>query len=301
MNLFNSIFFTFFILNSSFSQELHFNKDSIKDSTLFANSIKELAKATIAVYKEEDRPKYLNNLFRLQALAGEFEESVKTILEFRSLTNDKIIYTQHELFSKAKARQLSNNELFDVAFANIFKTWFSAFDDKLATQLYNGFNSQGSSSVDFLESNLEKTVASLKANQTINLNESIDLCRSYFLFEVFKNIAKPSQKLILEDENSRFIQEKVLIKTKGGVAIDAFIVRPKATLGPQPAALLFTIYAGDFSLNKAKIAAAYGYMGVVAYTRGKGQSPNQITPYENEVTDVNGVIDWIVKQSCPKR
>ncbi|THU36116.1 CocE/NonD family hydrolase [Niastella caeni] len=66
---------------------------------------------------------------------------------------------------------------------------------------------------------------------------------------------------------------------------------------PQPTALLFTIYAGPFNWYQAKEAAAYGYAGVVGLTRGKGQSPDEIVPYEHEVDDVNAVIDWIAHQS----
>ena len=44
------------------------------------------------------------------------------------------------------------------------------------------------------------------------------------------------------------------------------VVRPKSPAKPLPALLEFTIFD---SQNYAKECAAHGYVGVVAYTRGK--------------------------------
>lgn len=100
------------------------------------------------------------------------------------------------------------------------------------------------------------------------------------------------------DQVLDFKEEKVLIRTKDGVSLSAIVVRPKHADAPQPAALLFTIYADSVkNLAEARRSAANGYVGVVANARGKALSPDQIVPYEKEVTDVNAVIDWISKQS----
>lgn len=93
------------------------------------------------------------------------------------------------------------------------------------------------------------------------------------------------------------IDDSVLIKTKDGAFISALLVRPKAQKAPQSTILFFTIYARVTDINRAKEAASHGYVGIVAYTRGKRYSPDEITPYEYEVRDVNDVIDWISKQS----
>jgi putative CocE/NonD family hydrolase len=99
-----------------------------------------------------------------------------------------------------------------------------------------------------------------------------------------------------KDSVQYIIQDSVLIKTNDGATLSAIVVRKKDMIGPQPTALNFTIYAQPDNHNEAKRAAAYGYVGVVAYSRGKGLSPDEIVPYEHEVTDVNAVIDWIIRQ-----
>jgi len=85
-------------------------------------------------------------------------------------------------------------------------------------------------------------------------------------------------------------------KKKEGATLSAIVVRKKGVNTPQPAALFFNIYT-NLSLNAAKQAAAHGYVGVAAETRGKRLSPDEIVPYEHEAKDTYDVIDWISKQS----
>ncbi|WP_315823704.1 CocE/NonD family hydrolase [Paraflavitalea speifideaquila] len=70
----------------------------------------------------------------------------------------------------------------------------------------------------------------------------------------------------------------------------------KDQLVPQPAILVFTIYARKTDIKKAIEAADKGYVGVVAYTRGKRFSPDQVVPYEYDGADAYDVIDWISRQ-----
>jgi len=92
------------------------------------------------------------------------------------------------------------------------------------------------------------------------------------------------------------IDRDVRIPTPDGAALCALIVRPAGTLR-HPAALEFTIYVepkGD--LERVEYAADRGYVGVIAYARGKACSPQRITPYEHDGEDANSVIAWIAKQ-----
>jgi putative CocE/NonD family hydrolase len=99
-------------------------------------------------------------------------------------------------------------------------------------------------------------------------------------------------------QDSFIINDSVLIKTKDGATLSAIVVRKKGITAPLPAALVFTIYTDyEWNLQEAKQSAEHGFVGVVADARGKRLSPDEISPYENEVKDVNAVIDWIVQQS----
>lgn len=100
-----------------------------------------------------------------------------------------------------------------------------------------------------------------------------------------------------EIKSDYIIQDSVFIKTDDGATLSAVVVRKKSVDKPQPTALMFFIYSNlNRSLQEATYAADHGYAGIVADTRGKRLSPDQIAPYEHEVDDVNAVISWIVKQ-----
>ena len=102
-----------------------------------------------------------------------------------------------------------------------------------------------------------------------------------------------------EDLKSAYdIQDSVMIKTRDGAFISAIVVKKKGISVPKPVILQFTIYVRDQGrdIKSLKEAADNGYVGVIAYTRGKRFSPSEIFPYENDGNDAYDVIDWISKQ-----
>lgn len=102
----------------------------------------------------------------------------------------------------------------------------------------------------------------------------------------------------LTDRNNDYSIQDVLIDTRDGAKISAIIVQKNSTSKPKPVILQSTIYVRDTDrdLTSLKESADKGYVGVIAYTRGKRLSPNEIWPYENDANDTYDVIDWISKQ-----
>jgi putative CocE/NonD family hydrolase len=98
--------------------------------------------------------------------------------------------------------------------------------------------------------------------------------------------------------DSRYIiDDNVLIHLRDGATVSAIVVRPGGVTAKLPAALVFTIYADPaHDLERMKYAADRGYAGVIAYSRGKLNSPDRIAPYEYDGRDADGVIGWIAKQ-----
>jgi len=91
-------------------------------------------------------------------------------------------------------------------------------------------------------------------------------------------------------------EQNIRIPTGDGATVCAMVVRPDNALR-SPAALEFTIYVDlKRDLERLEYAAERGYVGVMAYTRGKACSPQDIVPYEHDGHDANSVIDWIAKQ-----
>lgn len=100
----------------------------------------------------------------------------------------------------------------------------------------------------------------------------------------------------LVNNNDYAIQDSILIRTKDGANISAMVVQKKESTTLLPAILIFTIYARKSDFKKAMEAAEKGYVGVLAYTRGKRYSPDEIVPYEHDGKDAYDVIEWITKQ-----
>ena len=94
------------------------------------------------------------------------------------------------------------------------------------------------------------------------------------------------------------IQDSVMIRTRDGATISAIVVRKKGDTTPKPVILQFTIYVRDKGrdIRTTKESVDHGYVGVIAYTRGKRFSQDEIFPYENDGNDAYDVIDWISQQ-----
>ena len=107
-----------------------------------------------------------------------------------------------------------------------------------------------------------------------------------------------SSPIAAEDEQNWIISDDNLLPTPDGATLSLLIVRPD-TDSPLPVALNFTIYANqerEKDINQARFAARKGYIGVIAYARGKHLSNSTPRPYETESSDVNVVIDWLGRQ-----
>jgi putative CocE/NonD family hydrolase len=286
------------ITTTAWPQELDLPEASVKDAAALEQTVQNLAKRVFAKYRERDQEKYLDNLFRLQIVEGQYAEAIATIKSLRNLNKGSpsyaaTLYVQYEIFSNAKLTQAAGNLTFADAFQQAFRAKFQALDDKRA------YAAAGSLLFDLPAglANLQASLERQKSKNKIALDEAIKLVGTYEAYLVYKEILPLTKGLKAEDDARRYdIQNDVLIKTKGGATISAVVVRKKGVITPQPAALTFTIYAEEGSYSQAILSAAHGYVGVLAYTRGKAMSPDAIVPYEHESQDGYEVIDWISRQ-----
>jgi putative CocE/NonD family hydrolase len=135
-------------------------------------------------------------------------------------------------------------------------------------------------------------------NDSLNVNQAIDLISNYQLYKVYEAVLPVVVPIIEAEENKRYLVDTdVLIKTPNGATISSVIVRKRGDSQKRPSAFQFTIYADEkWQVKQAIHAAAHGYIGVIANTRGKAKSPDKIIPWEHDGEDANAVIDWISKQ-----
>src|SRR4051812_37707012 len=120
------------------------------------------------------------------------------------------------------------------------------------------------------------------------------------LFLAFFNCpAQQTIKIKTEDLKSIYnIEDNVSVKTRDGAILSLMVVRKKGDNNPTPVILQSTIYVRDTGRDIASLKKSVdnGYVGVIAYARGKRFSPDPIFPYENDANDTYDVIDWISKQ-----
>lgn len=94
-----------------------------------------------------------------------------------------------------------------------------------------------------------------------------------------------------------YIRDSILLKTHDGTLITVMTARKKGVTEKLPSIFQFTIYARRTDSLKIEEAADRGYAGVIAYTRGKWNSPGEPMAYETDGRDAYEVIDWISKQA----
>jgi hypothetical protein len=235
------IFFGAALAFQSQAQQLKIDKIVVGNDAELSISMPALARQVIAVYKEEDRQKYLNNLFRMQVVAGDYSAAKETIKLLRGVirTTDpgyaNAVYRQFEIFSDAKLRD-DGHTSFEDSFSQSFRDIFGQLSDKDAYLASTSF----AFDLTRARNDLQKLLDPYKGKDGVALNDAVNLIRSYQNYYVFKNILPLTDTLLREDDNRRYlIDSDVLIKTKNGATLSAFVVRKRGVTTKQPTALVF--------------------------------------------------------------
>jgi len=279
------------------SQQYYFPHDQKSEESV-ARNMESLAKQLVLQYRQEDQQKYLSNLFRYQLLSGDYTGAIQSIEKLRQIPGFRdpypdVAFIQFYLYAMTKQRISTTRQDFDPVFNQYFNDAISRLDDKKELYVSTAFISRNG--VAALEQEWQHSFSKNEQKDSIDEGGAILLCNNYLLYQVYRTIEPISISLLKAEDDRRYIIDDSILIPSGNAKVWAVTVRSRASKVAQPAAIQFTIYA-EKDYRFAKSAAAHGYAGVMAFTRGKGLSPDSIAPYEHEVTDVNAVIDWIVHQ-----
>src|SRR5207253_8954445 len=114
------------------AQELRFDSTALGKDTASAMSV--LAERAIAIYKDDNRDRYLDNLFRLQIVAGRYAEATRTLTSLRALRRNRVSLSAtaaNALYAiLASARERSADARFEQTFRQEFSDAFARLDDK---------------------------------------------------------------------------------------------------------------------------------------------------------------------------
>ncbi len=257
----------------------------------------ELARRVMAVYRDDDPQRRLGTVFRLQLAAGQYPQAIESIQALRALRGDAPsqppLFLQYEIHAQARLAQARQGIDFTPAWRQAFAETFGALDDRTALQAEAAFNG----GLPRMRNDLEARIAQADGKRTLAMADAIELVRAWQVHAAYAAFQPHFAEALAEDDARRYtIDRDLLVRTPDGAHIAALVIRP-AKAAPLPVLLGFTIYANDdWAWADAKTMAAHGYAGVVAYSRGKGRSPDAIAPFEHDGSDAASVIAWAAAQ-----
>ncbi len=272
---------------------------STRDADAVVASLPELARQAIPVYKEENRAKYLNTLFRLQSVANDHraaDETLDALVRLRSASEPDNVppLRAFQVSERANIVRDSDKKTQEEHVREAFRSVFEPLGDLDSSRSLFWLKSD----VDRMRNDLRASAEKAVGKSSLPLADAIGLIRSRYLLSTFETIGPFADSLIAEDDARRYvIDTNASVRTPDDAEISAIAIRPRTAQAMLPTLLRFTIYADDGqSLSEARVMAAHGYAGVIAYTRGKGRSPQSPVPFEHDGDDARAVIAWIVRQ-----
>lgn len=276
------------------------------DSGLDA-AIPTLADEVLAAYKENDRGKYLDTVFRLQLAGGHDAQAIRTLEQLQALERGANAPSPPErivdrVYATARSYERSARLPFDAAYAKAFREIVGALDDITAARVARSIGSPGDPygpRLDTMQARLTAALDRQKGKTTIALADALDLLRCYEDERSFAAYHLSTDALVAEDDRRRYrIDDNLLVRTPDGASLSTLLVRPLHARERLTTLLGFTIYANPvWSMQEARLTAAHGYAAVVSYTRGKGASPDDPVPLEHDGADADAVIEWIARQA----
>jgi len=260
-----------------------------------ATALPALAAKLLSDFPSEETPAALLHRMELALAAGRPELAITifdTLREAASPAETPAAFA-YGIYAKAAHANKNDGVDFPTAYANAFATVFGNISDRDAHELAWYLETPAFAFERRLTSTLDDAIAA----KSLDREEALEVVRAWVSTQVNASAAPYLAKLITEDRERRYvIDESVLIQTPARVTLSATLVRPR-TDKPLPSALVFTIYADTAaSLQRALAAASYGYIGLIAHSRGKLLSDANVTPYEHEAEDAPAVVEWIADQ-----
>jgi uncharacterized protein len=258
--------------------------------------MRDLAERLLPVYQERDPDRYLNNLSALQMVAGDYASanaSRQSLRDRRRISEAgrpvgrAVIY---DIYANAKAIETGRKIPFPQAFTQSFGDVVPRLNDEDAYAVTRWLRT----SLPAFRDSLQKAFDQQRVKDNVTVSEAIDLMWSYLGFDAYRTFATLVDTLDAQDDHQRYeAQDDIVIPTADGASIHVLMVRPRSSAKPLAALLEFTIYEAQ---NYAKECAAHGYVGVVAYARGKHGGARAVVPYQHDAADARAVIEWIAKQ-----
>jgi putative CocE/NonD family hydrolase len=289
----------------AWSQDFDFKPPASASDPNTPTLMSDLAERVLPVYQDADIERYLATLSTVQLAAGHYiaaNDTRQTLADRRRTVDAGRAPGRGvliDMYAHAKAIETGDAVEFRQAFTESFRDIVPKLSDHDAYAITAWMRTPLSS----YQEALQKAFDRVRGKQSVTLPEAIELIRTYLSYAAYKGFGPLADTLAAEDDAQRYvIQQDLPIKGAGGARLYARIVRPKNTPKPLPAILEFAIVVTQ---DDAKAAASHGYVGIVAYARGKNVpngievkkgKANTFTPFIHDGEDARAVIRWITEQ-----
>src|SRR3984885_5127500 len=172
------------------AQQFDFPEPSSGDPATLAKPMSALAKQLIAAYKNDDLADYLDNLFRLQMVAGDYAQSLQSLSELRMLrwpdpARAAWVNVQYEIFAAAKLKEMSDKLPFEEAFKRSFREKFAQLDNQTSALVIRALAVE----VEYLQGSLQRDLDAQKGKSSISAVDALKLVRDYQVVEPFRIFA----------------------------------------------------------------------------------------------------------------
>lgn len=291
----------FFYLNIQ-AQSIYFPKENYQDISTLSNKIPALAK-WVADHEKKGIPvQFYDNQIKQRTVAAEYTTAqnyldslrIFWVNQWKDSLVSKVIDIHAEIFAKAKIEQEQNGSvLFDSLIKEQFHAAFNNLNDSVKTAVWYNL---GVEDIQKSTPMLDSQMAKLQLKDSLNLSEGAAIVNAYYSYL----LAQPRMIMMQEykvEEAKIFSITLELLRMRDGATVQAWVVRKLSNPEKVPTIFYFNIYEDSTNdLQFAKFNAESGYVGVVANTRGKGKSPQELELFEHDANDAYDIIEWISKQ-----
>lgn len=173
-----------------------------------AGAISTLASKALAVYRDDNHFRYLDNLFRLQLAAGRYAEAATTLRSLGRLEpggdsrQPGATLLLYSIFARAKASR--NGMSFDSAFQRIFREVLTPLDDKTSWLVERPLLVYQLALKQSFDSALQQQK---KKKSAISLADALRLIRAHEAEHLIAGISPLAAPIVDEDNRRRYIIE----------------------------------------------------------------------------------------------
>ena len=131
------------------AQQFAFPESASQDPATLSKAVARLSGQALAVYKDDDRERYLSSLWALQAVAGRYPEAVRSLVALRDFRRSAHVSNaawrdlQFEIYVRAKAEASAQKLPFDEAYKQAFRAVFGQLDDPTSAAAMPLFQRRG--------------------------------------------------------------------------------------------------------------------------------------------------------------